>query len=92
MLKRRVPARAEALALALGKSNGDTEDDGAEGARPGADQSESLGLEPLERQDGVERGFAGAVAALGKLKKEMPATVARMERARVAGEYVVTER
>jgi len=29
---------------------------------------------------------------LGRLKGDMPATVAKMERARVAGEYVVTER
>jgi kinetochor protein Mis14/NSL1 len=51
-----------------------------------------LDLTLLERQDGVESSFAGAVASLGKLKREMPATVAKMERARVAGEYVVTER
>ncbi|KAB5542718.1 hypothetical protein GE09DRAFT_1136275 [Coniochaeta sp. 2T2.1] len=47
---------------------------------------------PLERQEGVERDFAGVVEALGRLKGDMPAAVARMERARVAGEYVVTER
>jgi kinetochor protein Mis14/NSL1 len=47
---------------------------------------------PLERQADVERAFGGAVEALGRLKRDMPATVAKMERARVAGEYVVTER
>ncbi|KAL1884117.1 hypothetical protein VTK73DRAFT_6786 [Phialemonium thermophilum] len=51
-----------------------------------------LKLEPLERQAAVENSFRSAVSTLEKLKKEVPATVARMERARVAGEYVVTER
>ncbi|KAK0625252.1 hypothetical protein B0T17DRAFT_639796 [Bombardia bombarda] len=45
-----------------------------------------------ERQAEVERGFGRAVEALGRLKRDMPSTVARMERARVAGGYVVTER
>ncbi|KAI0973742.1 hypothetical protein F4678DRAFT_409039 [Xylaria arbuscula] len=52
----------------------------------------TLAISPLERQDGVEAGFGDAVRGLGRLKKEMPAVVARMERARKAGEYVVTER
>lgn len=46
----------------------------------------------LERGADVERGYAGVVGVLGRLRREMPAVVARMERARVAGEYVVTER
>ncbi|RYP04233.1 hypothetical protein DL765_010258 [Monosporascus sp. GIB2] len=44
----------------------------------------------LERQGDVERSYEGAVRGLGRLKREMPAVVARMERARAAGEYVVT--
>ncbi|CAN8105046.1 unnamed protein product [Discula destructiva] len=47
---------------------------------------------PLERREDVEREYRGVVGTLGRLKREMPATVARMERARVAGEYVITER
>lgn len=47
---------------------------------------------PLERQDVVEEDYKTAVETLGRLKKDMPATVAKMERARVAGGYVVTER
>lgn len=47
---------------------------------------------PLERQAEVQSTYAGVVDTLGRLKREMPATVAKMERARVAGEYVVTER
>lgn len=50
------------------------------------------GIGPLERQADVEAGYGGVVETLGRMKREMPATVAKMERARVAGEYVVTER
>ncbi|KAJ4388099.1 hypothetical protein N0V93_008704 [Gnomoniopsis smithogilvyi] len=49
-------------------------------------------LGQVERQEDVEKGYRGVVETLGRLKREMPATVARMERARVAGEYVLTER
>ncbi|KAI0886726.1 uncharacterized protein GGS22DRAFT_158557 [Annulohypoxylon maeteangense] len=47
---------------------------------------------PLDRQDEIEGNYEDAVAGLGKLKREMPSVVAKMERARSAGEYVVTER
>lgn len=50
------------------------------------------GLGTVERVDDVERGYVGVVDTLGRLKRDMPATVAKMERARVAGEYVVTGR
>ncbi|KAI0399958.1 hypothetical protein F4802DRAFT_602475 [Xylaria palmicola] len=53
---------------------------------------DALTIAPLDRQPAVEAAFAAAVAGLGRLKTEMPALVARMERARRAGEYVVTER
>jgi kinetochor protein Mis14/NSL1 len=49
------------------------------------------GVGPLERQERVERGYVGAVEVLGKLKTDMAAILAKMERARVAGEYVLTE-
>ena len=42
----------------------------------------------MERQEGIEDGFGKAVEALRRLKSQMPTTVARMERARVAGGYV----
>lgn len=86
---------AQVLAKTAGDGDGDgTEDGGDEGGSAKAKRRRGAGLEidPLERQDRVEAGFADAVASLGKLKREMPATVAKMERARVAGEYVVTER
>ncbi|KAI0878198.1 hypothetical protein GGS24DRAFT_12563 [Hypoxylon argillaceum] len=50
------------------------------------------GVAALHRQDEVEAGFGNAVRGLARVKTEMPAVVARMERARKAGEYVVTER
>ncbi|KAI1409292.1 hypothetical protein F5Y13DRAFT_170585 [Hypoxylon sp. FL1857] len=46
----------------------------------------------LERQDEVEGSYGDAVRELERLKREMPSVVARMERARSAGEYVVTGR
>ncbi|KAI0862276.1 hypothetical protein F4860DRAFT_472829 [Xylaria cubensis] len=58
----------------------------------GAGAGSGLVVNPLERQDDVERAFENAVRGLGRLKMEMPAVVARMERARKAGEYAVTER
>ena len=46
----------------------------------------------LPRQSEVEAAFAGIVGGLDRLKKDMPATVAKMERSRVAGEYAVAGR
>lgn len=45
-----------------------------------------------ERLADVEGTHRGVVGTLGRLRREMPAVNAKMERARVAGEYVVTER
>lgn len=41
--------------------------------------------------EGEER-WGAAVGGLGRLKREMAAVVAKMERARVAGDYVLTQR
>ncbi|KAK4192178.1 hypothetical protein QBC35DRAFT_484506 [Podospora australis] len=46
------------------------------------------GMGEMERQEGVETRFKEAVEALGRLKRDMPVVVAKMERARVAGRYV----
>ncbi|KAK4461078.1 hypothetical protein QBC42DRAFT_227951 [Cladorrhinum samala] len=46
------------------------------------------GMGPLERQESVEESFRAAVEGLARLKRDMPASVAKMERARVAGSYV----
>ncbi|KAJ9143229.1 hypothetical protein NKR19_g6931 [Coniochaeta hoffmannii] len=73
--------RKEEVARAVrGEGRGVLGDDGDDG-----------GVRPLERQGDVERAFAVSVGKLGRLKGDMPAAVAKMERARVAGEYVVTE-
>lgn len=58
-----------------------------EGAVGGRKTLEGMG--PLERQAEVEARFADAVATLGRLKRDMPAVVAKMERARVAAGYVI---
>ncbi|KAI3401130.1 hypothetical protein diail_276 [Diaporthe ilicicola] len=92
-------ARArEEVVGALGDDAGQEEEVG-EGEEGGVKKRDSKktkpvldDIGPLERQAGVEAGYEGIVGTLGRLKREMPATVAKMERARVAGEYVVTER
>ncbi|KAK0713109.1 hypothetical protein B0T26DRAFT_716429 [Lasiosphaeria miniovina] len=98
-LKRRVP-QATASAWALATKSGLAADDAAveavrtcvetDGALSGKKTLEGLG--PLDRQDVVEQHFETAVESLGRLKRDMPATVAKMERARVAAGYVATER
>ncbi|KAK3941342.1 hypothetical protein QBC46DRAFT_382961 [Diplogelasinospora grovesii] len=51
-----------------------------------------LGIKELDRQQDMEASFKQTVETLGKLKRDMPSTVAKMERARVAGVYVITEK
>lgn len=68
--------------------NGDSSKEGDHGIKA----DDLLKVERLGRQDDIERGYESAVKGLGRLKREMPAVVARMERARDAGQYVVTER
>ncbi|KAI6365700.1 hypothetical protein MCOR25_005305 [Pyricularia grisea] len=46
----------------------------------------------LLRNDEVADSFGTAVEGLARLKRDMPATVARMERARAAGSYVIAGR
>ncbi|KAF4126141.1 kinetochor protein Mis14/NSL1 [Geosmithia morbida] len=48
-------------------------------------------LEPFDRQGAVEDEYRRAVDALASLKSDMSAVVAKMERARVAGQYVVDQ-
>lgn len=60
--------------------------EGSEGRR------RMLDLGPLERQEGVEERHGDAVSGLGRTRRVMPSTVARMERARVAGEYYISGR
>lgn len=57
-----------------------------EGSVAGRKALEGMGA--LERQAGVEERWREAVERLGRLKREMPAAVAKAERARVAAGYV----
>lgn len=79
-----------------GNKNGNSNENGNENdageKKTKKKKSTTLVIEPLERQEALEAGFGNAVRGLGRLKREMPAVVARMEKARKAGEYVVTER
>ena len=61
----------------------------AEGAASGKKVLEGMGS--LDRQKELEKEFGTTVDTLGRLKRDMPATVAKMERARVAAGYVATE-
>ncbi|KAI0599753.1 hypothetical protein F4775DRAFT_108259 [Biscogniauxia sp. FL1348] len=83
-----VKADEDALAR-MNQSSGGGTDGGEEGEEEGEG---AVKMGKLERQEDVERSYGAAVRGLGKLKREMPSVVARMERARGAGEYVVTER
>ncbi|KAL7805791.1 hypothetical protein V8C44DRAFT_351941 [Trichoderma aethiopicum] len=98
-LKRSVPAKvaaehAERVRAAMRQDEEDLRQRVARDAAAAAEASGGGGLLPgvatLQRQEGVEDGFRSAVQGLGRLKRDMPAVVAKMERARVAGEYVVT--
>ena len=51
-----------------------------------------IGVDKLERQEEVEAAWKRGVDGLGRLKREMPATSAKMERAKRAGEYALAER
>ncbi|PNY24869.1 Uncharacterized protein TCAP_05200 [Tolypocladium capitatum] len=98
-LKRSIPAAAAAAHAARLRDAMQRDEDALQqrvarvtaAAGDGDDAAKLGGVAPLDRQDGVEAGFRAAVDALGRLKRDMPAIVAKMERARVAGEYVVTE-
>lgn len=51
-----------------------------------------IGVDKLERQEEVEATWKRGVDGLERLKREMPATAAKMERAKRAGEYALAER
>ncbi|EJP66399.1 kinetochore protein mis14 [Beauveria bassiana ARSEF 2860] len=99
-MKRAVPAGVAAKVAAQLDDAATRDDAQLQGALDAAATGRALDggdallllLPPLERQEGVEERFRGAVDALGRLKRDMPSVVAKMERARVAGEYVRDER
>ncbi|KAH6654708.1 hypothetical protein BKA67DRAFT_287723 [Truncatella angustata] len=79
-------------ALAAEKAREDGPSSSSSGAGHEAAGGGGLSMDRLERQEDVEKAYARAVEGLARLKRDMPAVVARMERARGAGSYVVTER
>ncbi|KAM0246900.1 hypothetical protein ACHAQJ_010039 [Trichoderma viride] len=99
-LKRSVPAKvaadhAERIRAAMRQDEDDLRERVARDASAAAALAHETGggglAARLQRQEGVEGGFKSAVQGLGRLKRDMPAVVAKMERARVAGEYVVAK-
>ncbi|GAO14961.1 uncharacterized protein UV8b_05135 [Ustilaginoidea virens] len=94
-LKRSVPAAAAAQQARLVGEGVARDEEQAErrkallARRAAGAGAAALSVAALDRQAAVEGAFAAAVDALQRLKRDMPAVVARMERARVAAEYVV---
>ncbi|KJR79983.1 kinetochor protein Mis14/NSL1 [Sporothrix schenckii 1099-18] len=102
LLKRRVPAAAvrareqalarqlaadDAAAAALQEVLQQQQDEAAAAAREEAEAEAANNTTASNAES-----FSQAVAGLGRLKQAMPATVARMERARIASDYAVAER
>lgn len=106
-LKRSVPAKvaadhAERIRAAMRQDEEDLRERVAKDASAAAAEADEAGSTTgatrgpplatrLQRQEGVEGGYKSAVQGLNRLKRDMPAVVAKMERARVAGEYVVSK-
>jgi kinetochor protein Mis14/NSL1 len=87
-----VRADEDALAAAVERARADDDDAAAAAQNQQQQQQQRLTVSKLERQDEVESSYGRAVDGLARLKREMPAVVARMERARAAGSYAVTEK
>lgn len=93
-VKRSTVATAAGIATTTA-APGANDKEGENTAEQQSEKSKSAllaGLGQLERRDDIERGYVDVVDTLGRLRREMPAVVAKMERARIAGEYTVTER
>ncbi|KYK57201.1 hypothetical protein DCS_04208 [Drechmeria coniospora] len=96
-LKRTVPANAAAMQATRVRDALQQDEDAFRqrvarlAAECGPAAAAGIRIDELERQATVEAAFRGAVETLERLKRDMPAVVAKMERARVAGEYVVTD-
>ena len=92
-LKRSVPAKAAAEQDAQWRQVLRRDQDQLEQAVRSIRETGAEGVElqvgPMERQDGVEGGYRRAVEGLGRLKRDMPSVVAKMQRAKDAGEYVM---
>jgi kinetochor protein Mis14/NSL1 len=54
-------------------------------------QDVTLEIGKRERQEEAEKAWGKGIEGLGRLKREMPGTTARMERAKRAADYVLAE-
>ncbi len=91
-LKREVPRQAAANwreALKGGIELDEEASRNAERANDGQDVKLEIGKQ--ERQEQVERTWGKGIEGLGRLKREMPGTTARMERAKRAADYVLAD-
>ncbi|CAK7208774.1 hypothetical protein SCUCBS95973_000218 [Sporothrix curviconia] len=99
LLKRRVPAaavraREQALSgqLAADDAAAAALEEVLQRQKAADDAAEAEAEANSQDTTSSAASFSEAVAGLGRLKQAMPATVARMERARVAGDYAIAER
>jgi kinetochor protein Mis14/NSL1 len=91
-LKREVPAQAAEnwkIALKTGLERDEEALRNASHVNNGRDVR--LGIERGERQEEIEKTWERGVQGLERLKKDLPGTTARMERAKRAAEYALAE-
>ncbi len=98
-LKRKVPSHVAARFGDLSRSSLDTDDalldrvvdETKTNILNNPPLEEMVAGQLLERQENIETAYTRATGGLASLQREMPSVVAKMERARVAGEYVLAE-
>lgn len=91
-LKREVPQQAAANWREALKGGIEADEEALRNAlRVNDSQDVRLDIGKRERQEEVEKTWAKGIEGLGKLKREMPGTTARMERATRAADYVLAE-
>ncbi len=91
-LKREAPVQAAENWKAALKAGIDADEEAMRNASRMDDGKDvRLGIGKRERQEEMERTWKKGVEVLGRLKKEMPGTTAKMERAKRAAEYVLAE-
>jgi kinetochor protein Mis14/NSL1 len=91
-LKREVPQQAAANWREALKSGIEMDEEALrKAARTEDAKGVWLDVQPLERQEEVERTWTKGVEGLERLKKDMPGKTAKMERAKRAAEYTLAE-
>jgi kinetochor protein Mis14/NSL1 len=91
-LKREVPLQAAANWREALKGGIEQDEEAFRNAERANDvQDMKLNVGKRERQEEVERTWGRGIEGLGRLKREMPGTTARMERAKRVADYVLAE-